>query len=375
VEAVVSDARTYLSNPPDTPFDMIVFGLLDSHTQVSGMTSLRLDNFVYTQESFAQARDMLDPNHGLLALSFSAGYFQSPWTLRRVYRMLSESFGSPPKVMFTGYDAGVLFLSGPAARNHSFFEGDDFKFLHQAALKLFDPSEAITEPVATDDWPFLYLKHRAIPLEYWIMMALIATVSGAWVILVNRKQRIGGLSFHFFLLGGAFLLIEVRNLVAFSLMFGSTWQANNLAIGGVLIMILLANLVASRVRSLNPHVLYIVLLSILVAGVFVGPDSFQGLSRGVRLVIVPLWLSIPIFCAGLVFIRSFTRTVYTAGALGANIIGGICGGLLENVSLALGIQSLQFIASALYASSWIAMPRHADSGAQPDGGRDAAATG
>ena len=99
------------------------------------------------------------------------------------------------------------------------------------------------------------------------------------------------------------------------------------------------------------------MLSILVAGVFIDPESFQGLSRGVRLVIVPLWLSTPIFCAGLVFIRSFSRTAYTAGALGANIIGGICGGLLENVSLALGIQSLQFVAIALYVSSWIAMPR------------------
>ena len=202
VEVVVSDARTYLSRPPnDEPFDMIVFGLLDSHTQVSGMTSLRLDNFVYTQESLAQARELLHPQRGVLALSFSAAWDQSPWTLRRIHRMLTLVFDKPPRVAFTGYDMAVSFLAGPGSRQHPFFESAIFKTQSEAALQYVDPILAALETPATDDWPFLYLENRAVPLEYWLMMALIAVVSAGWVWSAIRGQTLGRFSLHFFLLG------------------------------------------------------------------------------------------------------------------------------------------------------------------------------
>jgi hypothetical protein len=246
VKVALMDARTHLARPPNPNerFDAVVFGLLDSHTQVSGMNSLRLDYFIYTVEAFRQARALLDPDHGILSVSFSAGWGKSPWTIRRIDRMLQEAFGERPRAAFTGYDAGMTFLAGPGTTTSPYFDTPAWQTLSAEAEKRLPKELVEKETLATDDWPFLYLAHRAVPLEYWLMMGLIGLVSVVWV-----RSRVASfseepLALHFFFLGGAFLLIEVRNLISLSLLFGSTWQVNNVAIGVILFMILVANLVA-----------------------------------------------------------------------------------------------------------------------------------
>ena len=49
---------------------MIVYGLLDSHTLLAGMTNVRLDSYVYTVEAFREARARLKPG-GMISLTFS----------------------------------------------------------------------------------------------------------------------------------------------------------------------------------------------------------------------------------------------------------------------------------------------------------------
>jgi hypothetical protein len=49
-------------------FDLIVFGFLDSHTMLSSLSVLRLDDYVYTLESFREARNLLTEN-GIAALA------------------------------------------------------------------------------------------------------------------------------------------------------------------------------------------------------------------------------------------------------------------------------------------------------------------
>jgi hypothetical protein len=57
VHAVVNDARFFLRTT-DRKYDLIVYGLLDSHTLLSQASSVRLDSFVYTVEGLAKhARD------------------------------------------------------------------------------------------------------------------------------------------------------------------------------------------------------------------------------------------------------------------------------------------------------------------------------
>jgi spermidine synthase len=352
VDVRVEDARTYLARRSgEPPFDLIVFGLLDSHTQVSGMSSLRLDNFVYTVESLERARALLEPNHGLLALSFSAAWGSSPWTVRRIERMLGDVFGEPPHALFTGYDAGISFLAGPAARSHSFFASPEARSMTAAADGIIGGASAVaSEPEATDDWPFLYLRRRALPVEYWSLIALVLAI--ALVFLKRSTGRVIPAEGHFFCLGAAFMLVEAKNLVTLSLLFGSTWEVNTIAIGAILVMILLANLVAHRWGGGNPHVLYVVLLSLLAAGLAITPSSFSAMPPMLARIAMPLWSSVPLFVAGLVFVRSFASAPDPAAALGANVLGGIVGALLEYASLAFGMHALQWFAIGLYAASW-----------------------
>jgi spermidine synthase len=69
VHAVVNDARSFLRTTEQT-FDLVVYGMLDSHTLLSQGSSVRLDSFVYTVEGLREARTRLKPD-GVLSLSFS----------------------------------------------------------------------------------------------------------------------------------------------------------------------------------------------------------------------------------------------------------------------------------------------------------------
>ena len=111
VHAVANDARTYLRTTSRS-YDMIVYGLLDSHTMLSHGSNVRLDSFVYTVEAFREARKRLRDG-GLLSLSFSV---LSPQIGRKVYLMLQAAFdGRPPVCIAARYDGSVIFLqrNGP----------------------------------------------------------------------------------------------------------------------------------------------------------------------------------------------------------------------------------------------------------------------
>jgi SAM-dependent methyltransferase len=62
----LTDARNFLKRSQNR-YDLILFGALDSHTEFSDYSNMRLDNFVYTLESFREAREHLAPD-GVLYL-------------------------------------------------------------------------------------------------------------------------------------------------------------------------------------------------------------------------------------------------------------------------------------------------------------------
>jgi spermidine synthase len=68
VHLILNDARTYLRQAT-ARYDVVVFGLLDSHTQSSSYSNMRLDNYVYTEEAFREAKHLLKPT-GVLVLKF-----------------------------------------------------------------------------------------------------------------------------------------------------------------------------------------------------------------------------------------------------------------------------------------------------------------
>src|SRR6267143_1843048 len=95
VSAHLTDARAFMKRTT-THYDLILFGLLDSHTQLSDYSNMRLDNFVYTEESFREARSLLAPG-GVLFLKFAVSH---SFVGRRLAEMLTRTFGKPPVVFF-----------------------------------------------------------------------------------------------------------------------------------------------------------------------------------------------------------------------------------------------------------------------------------
>src|SRR5439155_3794304 len=109
VRRIVDDARSFLRNSTES-YDLIVYGLLDSHSILSNASSVRLDSFVYTVEGLREARDRLKDG-GLVSLSFTV---LSDELGRKIYKTLEVAFGHPPTCIKSDYDSSTTFL---AARN------------------------------------------------------------------------------------------------------------------------------------------------------------------------------------------------------------------------------------------------------------------
>jgi SAM-dependent methyltransferase len=337
VTAVVDDARSFFEGSADR-YDIVAFGLLDSHTLLSSMSSVRLDSFVYTVESFKQVRRHLKDD-GLAVLTFVT---TAPWIEQRLGRMLGETFG-PDQVFWSSSGGGTTFVAGPLSPAQ----------LAAAQLAPWSPDpEAQTLPLATDDWPYLYLRTRKIPAAYWQAFLAISVVC---LTLFARSfpeaLRPDG---HFWLLGAAFLLVEFKSITELALLFGTTWLVNALAISGVLMMSLAANLVVLQHKHLDLRWIYALLFASLMLTYLLPLDMLIGLAPAVRAIASMVLLSLPLFFAGLIFGESLRQVGETSRPLGSNLSGTFVGGLLEYGSIWWGIKSLYLIAAVVYVGALLA---------------------
>jgi len=352
---IVDDARSYLKKT-DKTYDIISFGLLDAHTLSSSYNNTRIDHYVYTIESFRDAKKRLKEN-GVMTVIFEP---QRPWIRLRLSRILSEVFGHPPLTfnVRTGGRCGwggTMFVScrNPALIN-DVAEGDMIlrEFIERSRI-YFDentPEELSVRPT-TDDWPYLYLEKPSIPRMHLAIMAVLAVLS-----LVSWKYVLSGgkkMNWHFFCLGAGFLLLEFQNISKSSLLFGSTWLVNAFIISAIMLLILLANYTAARFKHLNIKLIYILMgISILIS-LFIPLDIFQALGFWVKSIIAGLILNLPVFFAGLIFINSFRKTKYKDTAFGSNLLGATAGGLLESLSFVFGISMLLLVVMFFYLLSLI----------------------
>lgn len=349
VTAHINDARSFLRHAPSGRYDLIVFGLLDSHTLLSGMSAVRLDNFVYTVESFCEARRVLAPN-GVVALSFATG--NAGYLSTRLHDMLKTVFEQEPLCYELGYDDGMAFVTGPGAARGPSFETP----LKTSTVQL----QANVAP-AVDNWPFLYLQgpHWSdVPRYYLVLTGMLAIVSVGWVI--RQSLAIGGeaaFSPHFFFLGGAFLLIEVKGITELALLFGTTWVVNSIVIAAILLLNLLACLIVSRWPRPRPLVFYSCLAASLLVGYFVQLGALGALGTGVAAVVGTTLLVIPLFFAALIFTNSLKSSASVPAAMSSNLLGAILGGICEYSSMVLGFRNLYLVGLALYALSLLTMPR------------------
>jgi predicted RNA methylase len=338
ISIFIDDARSFMKKTPKK-YDLVVFGLLDSHQVFSCMSNARLDSFVYTVESFQDVSHILKDN-GILSVNFALG---DDVSVNRMYGMIKKSFDM---VLFSLPNhfrpVGVQFL----AANHGGLrtpKGDDYEVL-------MDPTRNNTIPLSTDDWPFFYMKRKAIPMEYMLVILLTILVSFFMAYPIIKG---GGWYFHFFFLGSAFMLLETRSITSLALLYGSTWIVNSTVIGAILLMILLSTFFVSIFRPRKVGVFYCLLFASLVVSYLVPLRVFLNLSPSLKFSLSSILFSCPIFMAGIVFAIFFRDTPHRDKALAFNLIGLVAGGLSEYASLVTGFRYLLILVFLMYLASYL----------------------
>jgi hypothetical protein len=209
-----------------------------------------------------------------------------------------------------------------------------------------DPS---IEP-ATDDWPFLYLRDRHVPAHYLAALTLIVVMSAGAVGAIVRGHR-ERWSWHFFLLGAGFMLLETKSIIQFALLWGSTWVVASLAITSVLVMALMANVIVMKRDIRRPWIVGAALLTLLAVNyaVPVGRVAFE--SRAVESAFYAVLMFSPVLCAGLLFGSAFKRSTSVPVDFGANLLGAMAGGVAEYLSLVTGFRTLLFVIAGCYVGA------------------------
>jgi hypothetical protein len=330
-------------------YDVIAMGTLDSQTLLSGMSSVRLDNYVYTVESLRSVRDHLRPGGSVVEYHMSA----SDWIAAKVFQTTAEAFRQIPRAELRNRVLFNLTVAAGAAA-----AGTTVK---DAPPVLFQQIE-----VPRDDWPYLYLKRRTIAAHYVVALLGVLAVALTMIVGVTRGRGRGtGALFlrptardlALFSTGAGFLLLESKSVTEMSLLFGATWTVNLLVFASILTVIGIANACAARPSTRALSTIFVGLfLSIGVA--YVIPISpLLALPRWGQWLAAGLIVGGPVYFAALVFALIFRDHSETTRGLAFNLVGAIVGGVLEYAAMVTGVKALYLIASLSYVCALAAVRR------------------
>lgn len=343
--SIVNDARTHLRST-DEKYDMIVYGLLDSHTLLSHASNVRLDSFVYTVEGLKEARARLKPG-GTLSLAFCV---LSPELARKFFLMMQEAFdGRPPKCVQANYDRAVLFIQSEGAEV-TLPQEELFRNGFAEVTGVLD-KPIYQADVSTDDWPFLYMPVRVYPKSYLIMAGLILALSLLLLASFFREKPTAS-DGVFFLLGAGFMLVETKGITELGLAFGNTWHVIGFVLIGILCFAFLANAMVALFQIRRSTIPYVLLLASLLVGLMVARHQGFSPTPGGRLASVVV-LTGPIFFSGIVFSSLLAAGGSVSRIMAVNLFGAMCGGLLEYNSMYFGFQFLYWLALGIYGSAFL----------------------
>jgi hypothetical protein len=351
VVPVVNDARAFFEQFHGEDFDVIAYGLVDSHAMFSALSTLRLDNYLYTEEGLRSAWRHVKPD-GLLSVNLS--FIGGPWLASRLYWTLASATGTLPVVVDHGLHGAATLV---ATRDPGALHWDNVApFPHQVR----DASAARGVLRTSDDWPFLYLRPGVFPWGYVLVLTCVLAL--AWV-LVSRTLGPEALKRDFdgalFLMGAGFLLLETRGVTSLSLLFGSTWLVNAAVFAGVLIMALAANLLVARAAPRSPLPAFLALVVALVVLWAVDVSALNRLPLLSRGLAGGLLNALPVGCAGLIVSTLLARSTNLAAALASNLLGSVLGGCLEYLSMYTGLRALVLLALVLYLGALLLELRRA----------------
>ncbi len=356
VRMINTDARAYL-NDADREYDLVVFGTLDSMTRLSALSTVRLDNFVYTRESIRAAKKLMKPDGGMVLYFWVA----KDHIRKNLEAILTDEFGAEPFVITTHYGMlNTVYMVGPAfehLRSETLEPGDGAPVLASLALA---PPGASVDPNAgdavapSDDWPYLYMAGPGVSSFYLSLMGMFLLIGVVSVFAVSPRLRQGAMSgradLEMFFYGVAFLLLETRFVTEMSLVWGATWLTSAVVFGAILAVVLLGTLWVESARIPFKFAFGGLLVALLVT-YFLPSSVLLDRSGSMRLVLSVAYVGAPVLFASLCFALRFSVRRDADLAFGWNLLGAVAGGLLEFFSMAIGFKALVLVAGGAYLAS------------------------
>jgi Spermine/spermidine synthase domain len=351
VHVVINDGRSFLQNTTDH-YDLIIFALPDSLTLTSSNTSLRLESFLLTQDALATAQTRLT-SKGLVVLY---NYYRQDWLVQKLSDMVGNVFDQQPLVTtYGGSGRAAAIIAGPRLAT---LPRGEFGTYHEQLVpansrKLsiigqgYFPLTSATR--ATDDWPFLYLQDRSFPSIYILGLAMVALYALIGTVTFAPRKTLRRFDWHMFFLGMAFMLLEVKSLTTFSLLFGSTWLVNSLVFFAILSSVLLAILVNKHFKFKRISVFYLLLFGVLLLNILLPPDALLLSNTILRYMLASVLAFTPVFLANIIFTNSFRDSETADIAFASNLLGIMVGGGMEYFSMLFGYRLLLIPVIVFYA--------------------------
>jgi SAM-dependent methyltransferase len=354
VNLSINDARNFFRNA-DQQYDLIVYGVLDSHTALSHASNLRVDSYVYTREGIAEAFRLLRPG-GVLSISFTLVNDALGFKLSKILRELPGA--GKPLAVRVGYDNSktTAFI---AKKGEAVTMPDGSVF---ASIGFADVSDYFSQPypesaVPTDDWPFFYMVERTYPVTYMIALGMVLLLSYVFVRkTIGFTDPIDRSYLPFFFLGAGFMLVETKAITELGLHLGGTWFVIAAAILLVLTMAFLANLMVTRTARKLAGPAYLGLFVSLVVGYALATSHGQWTFGPplMQLALSCLVLTVPLFFAGIVFSSLISEAeINISTAFAYNLMGALFGGVMEYNSMYFGFAFLYLLALGFYSLAWV----------------------
>jgi hypothetical protein len=354
VVPVVNDARSYIENGKEH-FDLIVYSLLDSHTNVSNYSSVRIDNYVYTVEAIEAARRLLK-NDGILVLKFQA---HTSWIAGRLHGLLRTVFAQEPS-------APTLTLRNTAVVDISSSSG--LKTFGTGFVRGTDGLSQVTQrgPAGIRSphhgrLAYFYQHNWHTP----IIVIMSSATSRADRLIWKPGAAGQAINWHFFFLGAGFLLLEAQIVSRMAMLFGTTWLVNSIVIAAILLLIVAVNFLVEFWRAVSVRLAYVGIGVCMLVSYFLPLEKLFFQTFWVKALLATLVLCSPVAFASSVFIRSFAEYKFNGQALGSNLLGALVGGMLESASLWTGIRSLIILAAVLYLLSLLFLRTTKNGNASP----------
>ncbi len=361
----VNDGRAFLNGSKEK-YDLIVYALTDSLTLVSSTAGVRLESFLFTEESMREAKDHLAPG-GMFTMY---NLYREPWLITKLDSMLGDVFGGTD---WSGW-SGPPRRSSPRVRRSTRWPAGR----RRATGSTPSPTSAPPPQPATDDWPFLYLRTGTVAPYYLAALAFILIFAFAAVVRCGARhvaRRSAGSARTSSCWASRSSCSRPRASCRSACCSGrpgwstrwrssrswpaSCWRSWSTSGSGH----------GTRRPSMSAC------SSAIAIACLVPADALLIDPPELRYVLAAAIAFAPVFFANLVFTYSFRDTDSADMSFASNLLGAMVGGVLEYVALVTGFQSLLILVAGLYVVAFLLARRFrfladvqlADTRAEPSG--------